>query len=368
MSAHSKTAGPSRGVRPRSLPQRRTLPHGRAGGRSAKENYEIAEREFYAAVNAAKRPSIVDDVRLLARSYADYAWASSLQGRHSEAEPLARWALARPRSSCSNPRRPSTQTLNQLATLYYEVGRFPEAESLLKRAIETQDKAPKPNLRELSRSQTLMGLQLIAERFAEAEAYFLQSIRLRERSLGASDPETGDSVNNLAWTYHEQGKDDQARPLFERALKIFEQSRGPTDPSAAHVLDGLAQIQARESEPEEAEAKYLRAIGIWDEQAPGGNVSLLQVLKHYSDLLEKLGRAATWPRSRLGSHRFGPVLPRSKPSPASGIAPRWSCRCSTWATFASEADRVSTRFPGLVPPGCPLFFEDFVTSPGRPSG
>jgi tetratricopeptide (TPR) repeat protein len=139
----------------------------------------------------------------------------------------------------------------------------------------------------------MMGLLFVAQRrFAEAEPFLLQAIRIRERSLGASHAETGDAVNNLAWAYHEQGKDDEARPLFERALKIFEQSRGPLDPSVAHVLDGLAQIQARESEYEEAEAKYLRAIAIWDEQAPVGNISLLLLLKHYAELLEKLGRVS----------------------------------------------------------------------------
>ena len=139
----------------------------------------------------------------------------------------------------------------------------------------------------------MMGLLFVAQRrFAEAEPYFLQAIRIRERSLGASHAETGDAVNNLAWTYHEQGKDDEARPLFERALRIFEQSRGPSDPSVAHVLDGLAQVETRESEYEEAEAKYLRAIAIWDEQAPAGNSSLVLLLKHYAELLEKLGRAA----------------------------------------------------------------------------
>src|SRR3954463_1662074 len=103
----------------------------------------------------------------------------------------------------------------------------------------------------------------------------LKTIEIRQKSLGPSHPETGDALNNLAWTYHEQGKDDEARPLFERALRIFELFRVSPDPSVAHVLDGLAQIEARKGENAEAEAKYLRAIAIWDQRSPGGDPSLI---------------------------------------------------------------------------------------------
>jgi tetratricopeptide (TPR) repeat protein len=267
--------------------------YNRAGWRAINKGYfDTAEHEFYSAIKAAKRPSM-DDPRLLARSYADYAYAIQKQGRHAEAEPLIKWALVVRETLFEADSHVISQSQNQLATLYYELGRFSEAEPLLKRAIETQSKASKPNLQEHARSHSLMGLLFVAQRrYAEAEPYFLQAIRLREKTLGTSHPEIGDAVNNLAWAYHEQGKDDEARPLFERALKIFEQSGSPMDVSVAHVLGGLGQIHAREGENEEAEAAYLRAIAIWDQKVPGGNLALAEVLKHYADLLEKLGRGA----------------------------------------------------------------------------
>jgi tetratricopeptide (TPR) repeat protein len=263
----------------------------RAGWRAMNKGYyDTAEHEFYSAIKTARRMS-GDDPRPLARSYADYAYAIQKQGRHAEAEPLVKWALVVRESLFDADHYVIAQSQNQLATIYYELGRFSEAEPLLKRAIETQTKARKPNLQEHARSHSLLGLLLISQRrYAEAEPYFLQAIRLREKTLGTSHPEIGDAVNNLAWTYHEQGKDDEARPLFERALKIFEKSSGPMDPSVAHVLDGLGQIHAREGENEQAEAAYLRAIAIWDQRVPAGNMSLVDVLKHYADLLEKLGR------------------------------------------------------------------------------
>ena len=81
------------------------------------------------------------------------------------------------------------QSLNQLATLYYDLGRFAEAEPLLRRAVEAQDKAARPDPLEQARSQTLMGLLLVAQRrYAEAEPHFLKAIALREKAQGPRTP------------------------------------------------------------------------------------------------------------------------------------------------------------------------------------
>jgi tetratricopeptide (TPR) repeat protein len=264
----------------------------RAGWRALNKGYyDTAEHEFLAALKAARRLGL-EDPRLLARSYADYAWAFQKQGKNAEAEPLAKWALIA-REASFEPGSPAiSQSLNQMGTLYYDLGRYAEAEPLLRRAIDSQAKSAKANPQEHARSQTLMGLLLaVQRRYAESEPYFSKAITLREKTQGPSHPDTGDSLNNLAWTYHEQGKDDEAQPLFERALKIIERSKGRTDYSVAHVVDGLGQILSRQGKVDEAEAYFLRAISIW-ERFPDEGVSLLEVLRHYADLLEEKGRAS----------------------------------------------------------------------------
>ena len=167
------------------------LAYNRAGWRAINKGYyDTAEHEFLAAIKAARRPSL-DDARLLARSYADYAWAIQKQGRHAEAEPLARWSLTA-REALMEPDAPAVaQTRNQLATLYYELGRFAEAESLLHRAIEGQAKSRKVNALEHARSQTLMGLLLVAQRrYVEAEPFFAKAVNLRDKAQGPAHPET----------------------------------------------------------------------------------------------------------------------------------------------------------------------------------
>ena len=108
--------------------------YNRAGWRAiGKGWYDTAEHEFLSAIKAAKRPSLKSDLRLMARSYADYAWALQLQGRHADAEPLAKWAVATREATLESGANPVAQSLNQLATLYYETSRYREAEPLLRK-------------------------------------------------------------------------------------------------------------------------------------------------------------------------------------------------------------------------------------------
>ena len=264
--------------------------YNRAGWRALdKGYYDTAEHEFLAAIKAAKREGL-DDPRLVARSYADFAWALQKQGRNAEAEPLLKWVLIAREGTLGRESLPVFQTLNQLATLYSDLGRYSEAEALLGRVIEAQAKSPKADLREHARSQSLMGLLLAAQRrYAESESYFRNALALREKAPTPAAPEIADALTNLAWTYHIQGKDDLARPLFERALKLIERTKGESDYAVAHVVDGLGQILASQGKPADAEADFVRAIGIW-EQFPDEELSLLEVFRHYADLLEEQGR------------------------------------------------------------------------------
>jgi tetratricopeptide (TPR) repeat protein len=290
--AHAKTAGKARDEFAFEIGLWNV--YNRAGWKAINKGYyDTAEHEFLAAINAARPSAKADkDYRLLARSYADYAYAIQKQGRHSEAEPLLKWVLIVREAQFEADSPAIAQSLNQLATLHYELGRFADAEPLLKRAIESQGKAAKPSDQEHARSHTLLGLLMVTQhRFDEAVQPFSRAVAIREKGRGPNHVDTGDALSNLAWVYIQQGKLEEARPLFTRSLKIFEQSRGLLDPSIAHTLHGLAKIQSNEAEQEEAEAKFVKAISIWDHLPVLDAPALIEVLRDYVTFLEKLGRA-----------------------------------------------------------------------------
>ncbi len=318
MDAHSRTRG-----KPKVDPYEfiRWNAFNRAGWRALSKGYfDTAEHEFASAIEVAKKEASIDkDNRLLARSYADYALALQSQGRHAEAEPLVKWVLLAREAELEADSPAIVQTLNQLGTLYYELGQFKEAELYLKRAVDQQAKSARPNAFEYSRSETLLGLVLVTQRrYDEAESPFRQAITLREQSQGPSNVDTGDALSNLAWVYLQQGKFAEARPMLMRALKIFEQSRGSADPSVAHTYHGLAKIQASQGENEEAETKYLQAIAIWDSKPELDAAALVEVLRDYAAFLEKLGRAEDLVKIKA---RLTPL--QAKYSANSNRAERW---------------------------------------------
>jgi len=60
--------------------------------------------------------------------------------------------------------------------------------------------------------------------------------------LGAEHPDTATSLNNLAALYSDQGKDEQAEPLYQRALAIRERVLGAEHPSTRATRKNYAEL------------------------------------------------------------------------------------------------------------------------------
>jgi tetratricopeptide repeat protein len=115
-------------------------------------------------------------------------------------EEFARWV-----EDSLGPEHPETATgLNNLAALYFEQGRYEEAEPLYK-----------------------------------------HTLRIWEQVGGAEHPYTALSLNNLAGLYAEQGRYEEAEPLYQRALRILEKVLGRDHPATAQTLEALKDVQVK---------------------------------------------------------------------------------------------------------------------------
>ena len=253
--------------------------------------YDTAEREFTKAIAIAKRSSSTD-FRLLARSYYAMAWALQKQGRSADAEPLARWALDTRLARFSPNAEPVVRSLNQLATIDLALNRLGDAETLLRRVIAVDAGGSDTIKLEQAQSESLLGLALVSQRrYAAGEVEFARAVALRAATQGARNPETGDELNNLAWSQIEQGKLAEAKGSMEQALQILAKGRGEADPSVARALDGLARIDTEQKDLGAAELKFRRLIAIYEKLGSGQRVRLEDGLKRYADLLDTMGRA-----------------------------------------------------------------------------
>ena len=85
----------------------------------------------------------------------------------------------------------------------------------------------------------LAGLYYSIGKYAQAEPLYVRSLAIREEQLGANHPDTATSLNNLAGLYYSIGKYAQAEPLYVRALAIVEQSLGTNHPNTKTISNNL---------------------------------------------------------------------------------------------------------------------------------
>jgi tetratricopeptide (TPR) repeat protein len=71
--------------------------------------------------------------------------------------------------------------------------------------------------------------------YPQAESLIQRALAICEKQLGPEHPYTATSLNNLAALYREQGKFERAEPFYQRALAIREKQLGPEHPDTMAV-------------------------------------------------------------------------------------------------------------------------------------
>ena len=74
-------------------------------------------------------------------------------------------------------------------------------------------------------------------KYEEAEPLYQRALAIKERVLGEEHPDTAGSLNNLALLYADQGKYEEAEPLYQRALAIYERVLGEEHPDTKRVQE-----------------------------------------------------------------------------------------------------------------------------------
>src|SRR5439155_14372271 len=118
--------------------------------------------------------------------------------------------------------------------------KFAEAEKAYLTALKEAEHFPDEDPR-LSLSLNNLGFLYYDQgRYGEAEPLYLRALDLRERFLGPEHPDVAATLNNLAELYRARARHAKAEPLYLRALAIREKVYGPAHPDVAIVLNNLA--------------------------------------------------------------------------------------------------------------------------------
>jgi tetratricopeptide (TPR) repeat protein len=211
------------------------------------------------------------------------------QGEHSEAERLLGRALAIQEKALGPDHPRVVSTLANLAFSASALGKLHRAEVLLKRAQAIQEEeAESPEL-----AMTLYSLGHIEYKrreYAKALPYVKRALDIGRRLLGADHPEVVARLNGLIALYQAWGKYDEARPLAGEALALSRRVLGESHPDTGTSAYNLGCIDQAQGRSEAAEANYRMALAIWEKTLGPDHPNIGMCLDNCANVLHQIGR------------------------------------------------------------------------------
>ncbi len=203
-------------------------------------SWEKAEAQYRAVLDAARKRDLQS-----AEAYEAQALLSHIlyhRGRRdAEVLEMAEEAGKGLERTLGTDDNRTLQTLNNLALLYLEAGKLPEAVALYERIREPGTALLGPDHPDvLNWLNNLAKAYQAAGRRPEAIALFERVHDAKSAKLSPDHPDTLKTLGNLAGAYQDAGKLPEAIALFERVRDAQIAKLGPDHPDTLNTLNNLA--------------------------------------------------------------------------------------------------------------------------------
>lgn len=153
--------------------------------------------------------------------------------------------------------------LTKLGEILYELGRHSQALPWLKEALAIRRKVFGPmHLKVAENLNDIAGVYCAQGNYGEAEPLYQESLAIRKKLLGSDHPEVASALNNIGEKCREIGEWERAVPFFREALTIFEKSYGREHCDVAAVLNNLGKLYYAQGLFEKAEPLFKEALEI----------------------------------------------------------------------------------------------------------
>jgi tetratricopeptide (TPR) repeat protein len=184
---------------------------------------------------------------------------------------------------------PAVRLQNVFGLWFLGKALFPEAESLLTRAVENSKAFYGEVHTEYPASlNNLAQLLWATNRLEEAEPLMARVVTIFEKSVGENYPNVAAALNNLAALLKVTNRLEEAEPLMRRALAMSEHSFGTDHPTVAIRLNNLATLLQATNRLGEAEPLMRRALKIFVDSLGSEHPSSQTVAKNYQLLKEEM--------------------------------------------------------------------------------
>ena len=200
-------------------------------------------------------------------------------GQKTEAIALAEKSVEKSRATLGADNKITATLMSQLGNFYREVGRFADAERMLKGAVATLERIGSPaNLELAGALNNLGGVYLNQDMYPETEALFQRSLAVADKLPAGKmrDYQRGTSMNSLAVVYGNEanaladdGRTSEASAVYDRAIAMFNEvipiwSKlfGPTNQAVANLLVNRGEAYSKKQQYDRAEADLRQGLKI----------------------------------------------------------------------------------------------------------
>lgn len=182
---------------------------------------------------------------------------------------------------------------DRIGRILYDLGRYAEAEPLLRQNLTIREKSRGTEHPEtLGSVNNLAGLLCAKHDLAGAEPLLRRALAAHERVLGDEHPSTLTSVNNLAELLRDKSDLAGAEPLYRRALAVRERVLGSEHPSTLTSMNNLACLLEARGDLDGAEPLYRRALAVRERMMSDAHPGTLTVVNNLAGLLWTKGDLA----------------------------------------------------------------------------
>ncbi len=179
----------------------------------------------------------------------------------TKSEEYLKQALALRKEILGEKHKDYSNTLNNLAGLYANMGNYSAAEPLYKESLQIRKETLGEKHPEYA--QSLNNLAILYHNmgnYAATELLYKESLQIRKESVGTKHPDYGDGLNNLGVLYWNMGNYAAAEPFCKESLQIRKETVGEKHPNYAWSLNNLANLYQSMGNYAAAEPLYKQAL------------------------------------------------------------------------------------------------------------
>ena len=185
------------------------------------------------------------------------------------------------------------QLMYVMGKTYMGLGLYSESESLLRRALEIQQRVLGQNDRETAKTLNDLGTCLMFDgKFAEAEKAHRQALTILLRTIGPNTIDSAKVMNNIASSLVRLGQYQDAAQFYRQSLAIQKKLESPNDPRMLSPISNLGVVDYYLGDFAEAERVDREAIDMRRKLNGPDHPETLKPMNNLATLFNAEGRFA----------------------------------------------------------------------------